>query len=476
MKKESNNEIEQNVDTTDAPDAAQAQSDDTVSEAQEETASDSDEEKVSDNADDKNDSVASEADNTSDDNEDEKSSGKNTTLIIELLIAAAAIVFIIFALVGNNKDNNSVSDNNAASGNIVNGDITTPDASVVDNSVLYENIPAIPDLSELNIITEAEAESMVSDGSMIKLSLADGGTVYINNYTDTDYFSEHVVPSEEDVDEAIFYNITRYYIETVEGSDHTTVENGDVILADFVGKLDGVAFDGGSASNVEIMVGIGEYIPGFEEGFIGMEVGETKDVPVTFPVNYGNTDLAGKNVIFTFTVNEITGAYAVPELNDQMVQENFIDGSATTVEECYEYFKTMMTQDNIRTFMIDQYYVTSVSEESVHAYYNLIMDSYNQTSMAYQISIADLLSYSGETIDSLKADTILNAAYTAIEYSIYETIATEEGLTVTDEDIADLAIGYGYADSESFISDFGEESVNGYLLQTKVLDYLMSLL
>lgn len=483
MKKESNNEIEQNVDAADTSDETQAQNDNTVSEetgattsdSEKESTSDSGNENVSDNTDTENDD-ASDANDISDNNEEETSAGKDKILIVELLIAAVAIVIIIFALINNNKGSNSVSDNNTVPGNIVNGDITTPGTDVIDNSVLYENIPAIPDLAELNILTEAEAEAMVSDGTMIKLALTDGGYIYVNNYTDIDYLSEQAAPSEEELDDAIFYNITYNYIETTEGADHTIVEDGDVINANYSGKLDGVIFNGGTADNVEIMVGIGGYIPGFEEGFIGMEIGETKDVPVTFPEDYENTDLAGQDVIFTFTVNEITGTYTVPELTDEMVKAAFYDGSATNVQECREYFRTMILQNNVWDFLIEKYYATAVSEESVHSYYNMLMDSYDELSMAYQISVADLLSSSGISIEEFKAETILDASYTAVEYSIYAAIADNEGITVTNEDITELASEYGYADADSFISDYGENTINEYLLQTKVLDYIVSLL
>lgn len=475
MKKETSEDIEQNIDTADTSETTQ--SDDAVSESTKDSKSIEDSgNKDSDNADSEDDSTdTSSGEDAASDNEEENPSGKNTALIIELLIAAVAIVIIIFALINNNKGSDSVSGNNADSGNIVNGDVITPGTTNIDNSVLYENIPAIPDLAELNVLTEAEAEAMVSDGTMIKLSMTDGGYIYINNYTDRSFLSEQVTPSEEEIDDAIFYNITYNYIETTEGADHTTVEYGDIINANYSGKLDGVIFDGGTANNVKIMVGTGGYIPGFEEGFIGMEVGETKDVPVTFPEDYENTALAGKDVIFTLTVNEITGTYTVPELTDELVRAAF-DGSATNVQECREYFRTMMLQNNIWDFLIEKYYVTAVSEESVHSYYNVLMDSYDQMSMVYQISVADLLSSSGISIEEFKAEALQNAAYTAIEYSIYESIADSEGISVTDDDIAELATEYGYADTNSFISDYGEISINEYLLQTKVLDYIVSLL
>lgn len=87
-------------------------------------------------------------------------------------------------------------------------------------------------------------------------------------------------------------------------AESTVANKGDVVKIDFVGKKDGVAFDGGSASGQIVELGAGQYIPGFEEGIIGMKLGETKEVNVTFPENYYE-ELAGKEAVFEITVQKI---------------------------------------------------------------------------------------------------------------------------------------------------------------------------
>ena len=84
-----------------------------------------------------------------------------------------------------------------------------------------------------------------------------------------------------------------------------TVENGDVTTIDFKGLKDGVAFDGGTAEGYQLEIGSGSFIPGFEEQMIGMKKGETRDLNLTFPENYGVADLAGADVIFQVTVHHI---------------------------------------------------------------------------------------------------------------------------------------------------------------------------
>ncbi|MEG0275435.1 MAG: FKBP-type peptidyl-prolyl cis-trans isomerase [Coprobacillus sp.] len=83
------------------------------------------------------------------------------------------------------------------------------------------------------------------------------------------------------------------------------VENGDYTKIDFVGKLDGVAFNGGTSKNYPLEIGSGTFIDGFEDQIIGVKKGGKKTIKVTFPKNYQSTDLAGKEVTFDITVNEL---------------------------------------------------------------------------------------------------------------------------------------------------------------------------
>ena len=88
------------------------------------------------------------------------------------------------------------------------------------------------------------------------------------------------------------------------GCSSQTAQEGDVVKVDFVGKMDGEVFSGGSATDQIIELGSGNYIPGFEEGIVGMKTGETKDVNVTFPDTYYE-ELAGKEAVFEITVQKI---------------------------------------------------------------------------------------------------------------------------------------------------------------------------
>jgi len=110
------------------------------------------------------------------------------------------------------------------------------------------------------------------------------------------------------------------------------VRLGDIVTADFVGTIDGVAFEGGSGENQTLEIDVERFVPGFAEGFVGMMPGETKEVQATFPSDYGKEDLAGKTAIFTITVHEVKEARP-PELDDAFAESV---SNSTTLEALKE--------------------------------------------------------------------------------------------------------------------------------------------
>lgn len=117
-------------------------------------------------------------------------------------------------------------------------------------------------------------------------------------------------------------------------------ENGDQLNIDFVGKIDGEAFAGGSAKGTPLVLGSGRMIPGFEEALVGVKAGEERVIKPTFPADYQNLDLAGKTAEFTVTVNSVS-ASQLPELNDEFfalfgIKEGGLEGFRTEVRKNME--------------------------------------------------------------------------------------------------------------------------------------------
>jgi len=132
-------------------------------------------------------------------------------------------------------------------------------------------------------------------------------------------------------------------------SEKTEVERaaktGDEVTIDFIGKKDGVTFDGGTAEGYELKLGSNSFIPGFEEGIVGKKIGETFDLKLSFPHDYHVADLADANVTFTTTLQKVK-ELSKPELNDEFAKK--ADSRLTTLKELKDDIKSELTTQKER--------------------------------------------------------------------------------------------------------------------------------
>jgi trigger factor len=137
--------------------------------------------------------------------------------------------------------------------------------------------------------------------------------------------------------------------------DGAVVENGDRLGLSFVGKIDGVAFDGGTSDHAHLTVGSGEFIPGFEEQLIGQKKDETKTITVTFPADYQNADLAGKEATFDVTILHVDGPNA-GELDDEFAKKLGLEDVAalrTIIREQMESALASMGRQHMKRQVLD---------------------------------------------------------------------------------------------------------------------------
>lgn len=151
--------------------------------------------------------------------------------------------------------------------------------------------------------------------------------VVLGQYKGLEVGKEPVLVTDEDVEASINATLKDNSTLVVKEAE---AEMGDTVVMDFVGEIDGVPFEGGSATNHELELGSHQFIPGFEEQLVGHKAGEEVKVNVTFPENY-TEELKGKAAVFTCTIHEIK-AVKLPELNDDFVKELKLEG-VNTVEE-----------------------------------------------------------------------------------------------------------------------------------------------
>lgn len=267
-----------------------------------------------------------------------------------------------------------------------------------------------------------------------------------------------------------------YYVE----SDKTVVENGDVANIDYEGLLDGEAFDGGTAQDYDLEIGSGSFIDGFEDGLIGAEVGKETDLNLTFPEDYGNSDLAGKEVVFKVTVNAIKEKQDITydTLTDEYVTylSDKLGASYETVNNLTSDIRTYLEEqaNSSRTQAIRSAVIAKLPEVcTVNALPDGLLDARMQEYLkkfedtyCKDTTLEDYLSSTyNTTVDDFKTQVqseIETELYTQL---ILEAIAAVENIEF-DEDgfnsyVSSLLSSYGYDSEDALYENYAQTAEDG---------------
>lgn len=257
--------------------------------------------------------------------------------------------------------------------------------------------------------------------------------------------------TDEEVDEKI--ERERKNLAELVVKEDAAVE-GDTVVIDFVGSVDGVEFDGGKGDNFSLELGSGQFIPGFEEQLVGVKAGETKDVNVTFPENYQAEDLAGKDAKFVTTIHEVK-AKEVPELDDELAKD--IDEEVETLDELkakyrkeLEAAKEIAYDDAVEgaaiELAVDNAEIVELPEEMVHDEVHRSMNEFMGNMQRQGISPEMYFQLTGTSEEDLHKQYEAEADKRVKTNLVIEAIAKAEGFEATDEEIEkeinDLATEY----------------------------------
>lgn len=275
--------------------------------------------------------------------------------------------------------------------------------------------------------------------------------------------------------------------ELVPVTDRDTVEDGDTVTIDYEGKKNGVAFDGGTATDYNLEIGSGLFIDGFETGLIGVKKGETVELNLSFPENYPAEDLAGQPVVFTVTVKEIQSSQA-PTLDDAYVVSLGIEGVSTVeeyrrqvheiltkqVEEEYEY----QLQVSLVEKIMEGSKIQDPSEELQQKYADVALRQTEKAAEYYGIDLETYVS-TNYRIGLEEYQTQINeGAYEAAKQAMLcKKIADVEGIEVTDQELEEAAkenyATYGFSNVEDFKASNDMEEYRDSMLLNKVLSFLV---
>lgn len=184
-----------------------------------------------------------------------------------------------------------------------------------------------------------------------------------------------------------------FYIKLTEGK----VEKGHTVNIDYVGKKDGVAFEGGTANGYDLKIGSGSFIDGFEDGLIGAQIGSTVDLNLTFPEDYDNEELNGAAVVFTVKVNYVTtDTPLTPE-------EYYKELNYSSVTEYYENLKKTAIENTLLDMLLDGSKTKDYPKKDKDYLTDACLKTIESNlKNAYGTDLETYLGYAGQTMDSFK--------------------------------------------------------------------------
>ncbi len=219
------------------------------------------------------------------------------------------------------------------------------------------------------------------------------------------------------------------------------VQLGDTVTLDYEGKIDGIAFEGGTATGEQTEVEESRFVPGFAAGIVGMRAGETKDVTITFPADYGAAELAGKDAVFTMTVHEVKEP-ELPALDDTFAQRV---SKAETLDAFREELRARLDAGTVqrgRREMVEELFAALLATHDVplpaimveREIDSLINDS-KQYVARYGTSWEDYLTAVGKTETTFREQYVEEAQKRVKTTLIIEAIATAEKIEATPADV-----------------------------------------
>lgn len=215
------------------------------------------------------------------------------------------------------------------------------------------------------------------------------------------------------------------------------VQQGDEINLDYSGKVDGVAFEGGTAQKQTLVIGSHTFIEGFEDQLVGMNIGETKDINVTFPEDYHAEDLKGKAAVFTCTVNSIT-VKQLPELDDEFAKDA---SEFSTLEEFKKDIRSTLqakndkvASDKDQSNLVEKV-VANATMEIPAAMIDEQVDEYVEDfkyQLAYQgLNLENYFKYTNSTMETLRANYTERAEKAVRTRLVFEEIVKAEKIKAT---------------------------------------------
>ena len=317
--------------------------------------------------------------------------------------------------------------------------ISTAMEKLVDNR--YREIITTENLVPV-VEPKLEIVKADDDGFEVNMTFILDPEVKLGQYKELKVKKDKVKVTKEEIDHQIGHILERY-AELV--SKEGAVEEGDIAIIDFKGFKDNVPFEGGSSENYSLEIGSHSFIPGFEEGIIGMKKGESKDIELTFPEDYMAKELAGQKVVFNVLLHDIKRR-VIPELTEEFFKDLDMEGVSNREQlekAVEEELKTQKEKDSENKF-IDSLLAAAaknmtieLDKEIIDAEVERMYKQFIQRLQMQGISEELYFNYAGVKKEDILKDMEKEAENRVRYRYLLEAIAKEEKIDPTPEEIND---------------------------------------
>lgn len=291
--------------------------------------------------------------------------------------------------------------------------------------------------------------------------------------------------SDRDLNAYIKSELLSDLVEEKEVTDRKTIQDGDLVNIDFEGLLDGEAFQGGTAEGFELEIGSGQFIEGFEEKLIGVNVGDTANLDLKFPEGYQSADLAGQDVVFVVKVNSIISEKIYPELTDEVVKENtefetvdtYMADTRTKLEEARkEQVKNIKINEAFQIIK-ENSEIISYPETEIERFLADMRKYYEEYAKSYELEFEEFLeTYMQTTLEDFEATGREMAKEAVQQQLIIESIVEKEKIKLSkneyEEGLDKLLVELEFETKEELFEQVTEEQIRENLLWQKALDFI----
>lgn len=349
-------------------------------------------------------------------------------------------------------------------GGAANSDSSTPSSSEASSA---------PEIPEINY-----SEGLDDTGFWTGVKALD--YVTLPEYKGVELPADKLAVTDEEVEQVKTNLVTPYG--TPEKLKEGEAKDGDTVYVTYVGKIDGEAFEGGSTGDqpASLTLGSGQYIPGFEEQVVGHKVGETFDLTVTFPEDYKDANgellpMAGKEAVFTTTIDSIAGEMQYPVFDDAFVEKNLkAQYGWSNVGEADAGIRETLANSKkysaVTSYLDENAEVSEVPSAMLDVMTKTNIASAKASAAQYGMEFEQFLQISGiESEEAFEEQVRKDVEAACRQLLTYQAIAETENLEVSDKDIED-AFG---ENTQQVLDRYGKGYVCLNLMNDKVTELLM---